>query len=70
MKIEIEIKTGDKSKKNGEDYEEEKPEMGEEMEEALDDKQKMAIGKKLKKNMMLTRMERKLLAQYLLEEED
>jgi hypothetical protein len=30
----------------------------------------MAIGKKLKKNMMLTRMERKLLSEYLLEEED
>jgi hypothetical protein len=30
----------------------------------------MAIGNKLKKNIALTRMERKLLAQYLLKEED
>jgi hypothetical protein len=54
MKIEIEIE------KNGEGKD--KPE--------LEDEQKMAIGKKLKKNMMLTRMERKLLSEYLLEEED
>jgi hypothetical protein len=36
----------------------------------LEDGQKMAIGKKLKKNMMLTRMERKLLAEYLLKEDE
>jgi hypothetical protein len=54
MKIEIEIE------KNGEGKD--KPE--------LEDEQKMAIAKKLKKNMVLTRMERNLLAEYLLEEED
>lgn len=36
----------------------------------LEDEQKMAIGKKLKKNLALTRMERNLLAAYLLSEED
>jgi len=58
MKIEIEIE------KNGEGkpMDEEKPE--------LEDEQKVALGKKLKKNMMLTRMERKLLADYLLKKED
>lgn len=60
MKIEISIE------KNGE-YKD-KPEEMEEPE--LEDEQKMAIGNKLKKNIALTRMERKLLAQYLLKEED
>ena len=53
MKIEIEIEKNGKYK--------EKPE--------LEDEQKMAIGKKLKKNLALTRMERNLLAAYLLSEE-
>lgn len=58
MKIEISIE------KNGEDkpMDEEKPE--------LEDEQKVALGKKLQKNLTLTRMERKLLAEYLLKEED
>jgi hypothetical protein len=58
MKIEISIE------KNGDDKEKdmEKPE--------LMDEQKVALGKKLKKNIALTRMERQLLANYLLEEED
>ena len=60
MKVEIEIEANGKHKKNSQ----------EESSEALSDDQKMAIGKKLKKNMMLTRMERKLLSEYLLEEED
>jgi hypothetical protein len=59
MKIEIEIEKNGKYKdKPGEM---EKPE--------LEDEQKMAIGKKLKKNLALTRMERNLLAAYLLSEE-
>lgn len=58
MKIEISIdKNG-----NGEEKDMEKPE--------LEDEQKVAIGKKLQKNIALTRMERKLLSSYLLEEED
>lgn len=57
MKIEISIE------KDGEEKEDE-------MESELMDEQKMAIGKKLQKNMMLTRMERKLLSEYLLKEED
>lgn len=61
MKVEIEIEANGKHKNNGQ-----KEESGED----LSDDQKMAIGKKLKKNMMLTRMERKLLSEYLLEEED
>lgn len=56
MKIEIEIE------KNGKDKPMEKPE--------LEDEQKVALGKKLKKNLTLTRMERQLLAEYLLKEED
>ena len=58
MKIEI------STEKNGEgkSMEEDKPE--------LEDEQKVALGKKLQKNMTLTRMERKLLAAYLLKEED
>lgn len=58
MKIEISIE------KNGEDkpMEKDKPE--------LEDEQKVALGKKLKKNLTLTRMERQLLAEYLLKEED
>jgi hypothetical protein len=36
----------------------------------LEDEQKVALGKKLQKNIALTRMERQLLAGYLLEEED
>lgn len=58
MKIEISIE------KDGKDKEKdmEKPE--------LEDGQKVALGKKLQKNIALTRMERQLLAGYLLEEED
>lgn len=58
MKIEISIE------KNGKDepMEKDKPE--------LEDEQKVALGKKLKKNLTLTRMERQLLAEYLLKEED
>lgn len=58
MKIEISIE------KNGEDKHDKmkKPE--------LSDEQKVAIGKKLKANGVLTRMERTMLSSYLLEEED
>ena len=60
MKIEISIeKNGEYKDKPGEM---EKPE--------LEDEQKMAIGKKLKKNLALTRMERNLLAAYLLKDEE
>lgn len=58
MKIEISI---DKNGK-GKEKDMEKPE--------LEDEQKVALGKKLQKNIALTRMERQLLAGYLLEEED
>lgn len=58
MKIEISIEKNGK----GKEKDMEKPE--------LEDEQKVAIGKKLQKNIALTRMERKLLAGYLLEEED
>lgn len=58
MKIEISI---EKEGKHGKD----KPEDGEMM-----DEQKMAIGKKLKKNIVLTRMERKMIADYLMKEDD
>lgn len=58
MKIEISIEKNGK----GKEKDMEKPE--------LEDEQKIAIGKKLQKNIALTRMERKLLAGYLLEEED
>lgn len=58
MKIEISIEKED----NGEKDMPEKPE--------LDDMQKVALGKKLKKNIALTRMERQMLAGYLLENED
>lgn len=58
MKIEISIEKNG----NGKMMHEEKPE--------LEDEQKVALGKKLKKNMTLTRMERQLLAEYLLKEED
>ena len=58
MKIEISIEKDGKDKP----MEKEKPE--------LMDEQKVALGKKLQKNMTLTRMERKLLAAYLLKEED
>jgi len=58
MKIEISIEKNGKGKAD----DMEKPE--------LEDEQKVAIGKKLQKNIALTRMERKLLAGYLLEEED
>lgn len=58
MKIEISIEKNG----NGEEKDMEKPE--------LEDEQKVALGKKLQKNIALTRMERKLLAGYLLEEED
>ncbi len=58
MKIEISIEKNGGEEKNGM----EKPE--------LEDEQKMAIGKKLKKNIALTRMERNLLAEYLINEEE
>ncbi len=58
MKIEISIEKDSK----GKEQDMEKPE--------LEDEQKVALGKKLQKNIALTRMERKLLAGYLLEEED
>lgn len=58
MKIEISIEKED----NGEKEMPEKPEMM--------DEQKAVIAKKLQKNIALTRMERKLLAGYLLEDED
>lgn len=58
MKIEISIDKNGKGKAD----DMEKPE--------LMDEQKVALGKKLKKNIALTRMERQLLASYLLEEED
>lgn len=58
MKIEISIEKNGK----GKEKDMEKPE--------LEDEQKVAIGKKLQKNIALTRMERKLLAGYLLEEKD
>lgn len=58
MKIEISVEKNGK----GEEKDMEKPE--------LEDEQKVALGKKLQKNIALTRMERKLLAGYLLEEED
>lgn len=57
MKVEIEIEgNGEEEKK-----EMEKPKFS--------DQQKMAIGKKLKAKGVLTRMERVMLANYLLEEE-
>lgn len=59
MKIEISIE------KNGE--EEKKPGM---KKPEFSDEQKVAIGKKLKANGVLTRMERTMLSAYLLEEED
>lgn len=58
MKIEISIEKDGKGKSD----DMEKPD--------LEDEQKVAIGKKLQKNIALTRMERKLLSSYLLEEED
>jgi len=63
MKIEISIKKNGKK----EDDDEEEMEGGE---VELMDEQKMAIGKKLKKNLALTRKERTMLANYLLKEED
>jgi hypothetical protein len=57
MKIEISIE------KNGKDKDEE-------MEPEMMDEQKIAIGKKLQKNIALTRMERKLLSGYLLKDEE
>lgn len=59
MKIEISIE------KNGE---QDKPEEMDDQE--VSDEQKVAIGKKLKKNIALTRMERKMLAQYLMSEKE
>lgn len=59
MKIEISIEKNGEEEKNGKMK---KPE--------LSDEQKMAIGKKLKANGVLTRMERTMLSSYLLEEED
>lgn len=58
MKIEISIEKDGKDKTK----DMEKPE--------LMDEQKVALGKKLQKNIALNRMERQLLAGYLLEEED
>jgi hypothetical protein len=58
MKIEISIE------KNGEEKN------GKMKKPELTDEQKMAIGKKLKANGVLTRMERTMLSAYLLEEED
>lgn len=58
MKVEIEIE-GNGEEKNGKM---EKPE--------LSDEQKVKLGKKLKANATLTRLERKMLAQYLLEEDE
>ncbi len=57
MKIEISIE------KDGEEKEDE-------MQPELMDEQKVALGKKLQKNISLTRMERKMLADYLLKEEE
>lgn len=59
MKVEIEIKGNG----NGKEAEA----MGE---AEMMDEMKMAIGKKLQKNLALTRKERTLLAQYLLKEEE
>ncbi len=59
MKVEIEIKGNGNGKE------------AEAMDEAeMMDEMKMAIGKKLQKNLTLTRKERTLLAQYLLKEEE
>jgi hypothetical protein len=59
MKVEIEIK-GNGNGKEAEQMDEDE----------MMDEMKMAIGKKLQKNLTLTRKERTLLAQYLLKEED
>lgn len=56
MKIEISF---------GKEKEEEKEDKNE---PELMDEKKMAIGNKLKKNLTLTRIERKLLAEYLLKD--
>ena len=59
MKVEIEIKGNGNGKE------------AEAMDEAeMVDEMKAAIGKKLQKNLTLTRKERTLLAQYLLKEEE
>ena len=58
MKIEISIEKDGK----GKEKDMEKPE--------LEDEQKAALGKKLQKNIALTRMERQMLASYLLEDEE
>lgn len=59
MKVEIEIKGNGNGKE------------AEAMDEAeMVDEMKMAIGKKLQKNLTLTRKERTLLAKYLLKEEE
>jgi hypothetical protein len=58
MKIEISIEKNGGEEKNGMG----KPE--------LSDEQKVAIGRKIKKNMTLTRLERNLLEQYLLNEKE
>ena len=60
MKIEISIEKDGKG--NGKEKDMEKPE--------LEDEQKAALGKKLQKNIALTRMERQMLASYLLEDEE
>ncbi len=60
MKIEISIE------KDGED----KPENGKMSKPEITDEQKRKIGEKLKRNATLTRMERTMLAGYLLEEDD
>lgn len=61
MKIEISID------KNGKDKEDD-AELMDDME--LMDEQKVALGKKLQKNIALTRKERKMLADYLLQDEE
>lgn len=58
MKIKIEIEKNGEEKKNGMKKQE------------LSDEQKMMLGKKLKANGVLTRMERVMLASYLLEEDE
>lgn len=59
MKIEISIEKDGKDEQKGKMK---KPE--------LTDEQKIAIGKKLKANGVLTRMERTMLAGYLMEDEE
>jgi hypothetical protein len=60
MKIEISIEKNGKGKEGEMD----------DMESELMDEQKMAIAKKIKKNIALTRMERTMLSSYLLEDKE